>query len=295
MPAQQLRSDHSGTSEVRRLAHGCIARARRTLETPALTDVAVHEARKEIRKSRAAVRLLRMALGPDRFRRENERLRDAGRALNGARDARVLVLTLDVLLRRHPELAQDQLVAALSHRLREQQRVERRALHRSSTPLAVARRTLAQTQFSAAQWPVGDDGWGKLGPAFRRLYAAGRNAARKSRRRPDDDRLHEWRKQVKNLRHALQLFEPVRPAKLGRLARLARRLADSLGDAHDLALLRRLAQGAGSKPLLSAIDQRHHELRQQAFGQGEKLFADSPADMDRRLRRYWHHWRRQST
>ena len=292
MPAQELRSTRSGTSEVRRLARGCISRARKLLESPSLTDAAVHQARKEIRKSRAAVRLLREALGQARFRRENERLRDVGRALNGARDARVLVLTLGVLQRSHPSLARDRAVQVLSERLRERQRAERRALHRSGAPVAAARRTLAQTQFSAGQWPVGDSGWEMLGPAFRRLYAAGRQAARESRRRPDDGRLHEWRKQVKNLRHALQVFEPLQPAKLSKQAKLARRLADSLGDGHDLALLRQSADGLDSKPLLTAIDRRRRDLRRRVFALADKLYAESPGDMDKRLRGYWLRWRR---
>jgi CHAD domain-containing protein len=261
------------------------------LDSPALNDDTVHAARKEIRKSRAAVRLLRKALGAERFRVENERLRDAGRALNGARDARVLVLTLDGLRRRHPPLTRDPAVAALSDRLRGQQRAERRALHRAGAPIDAARRTLAQTQFSAARWPVGDSGWQTLGPAFRRLYSAGRDAARKSRRRPDDAQLHEWRKQVKNLRYALRLFEPLQPARLARQATLARRLADRLGDGRDLAMLRQSASEAASQPLLAAIDRRRRKLRQQAFELGDRLFAESPSELDRRLRRYWHRWR----
>jgi CHAD domain-containing protein len=294
MSAQQLRSTHSGTSEVRRLARGGISRARKMLEAGSLTDAAVHGARKEIRKSRAAVRLLREALGHARFQRENERLRDVGRALNGARDARILVLALDVLRRSHPRLAHDQAVTELSDRLRERQRAERRALHRAGAPIVSARRTLAQTQYSAGQWPVGDGGWETLGPAFKRLYATGHEAARKSRRRPDDSHLHEWRKHVKNLRHALQVFQPLEPSRLSRQLRLARRLADSLGEGHDLALLRQSADGIESKPLRAAIDRRRRELRRQAFELGDKVYAESPAAMDRRLRRYWHRWRHQA-
>jgi CHAD domain-containing protein len=286
---------------MRRVARQGILKAHRMLSGHSLSDTTVHDARKEIRKSRAAVRLLRVALGSARFQRENARLRDAGRALNAARDAKVLVTTLDSLRKCHPRLERDQAFAALSERLREQQRISRRHLNTpTAAPIAAARRTLQQTQFSASRWPVGDCGWSKLGPAFRRVYAAGRRAARQSRDRPDDDLLHEWRKQVKYLRHALQVFEPLRPPKLKKRARLARRLADSLGHGHDLALLRDSAVssvGEGIpkiKPLLAAIDQRRRTLRQQAFDLGDRLYAESPRDMDRRLQRYWHRWREQA-
>lgn len=282
---------------MRRVARQGILRACRMLSAHSLSDVTVHDARKEIRKSRAAVRLLREALGSARFHRENARLRDAGRVLNEARDAKVLVMTLESLRQRHPELEGDAAFAALSEHLREQQRTMRRHLHSPTAPsIAAARRTLEQTQFSARQWPVGDGGWDTLGPAFRRVYAAGRLAARKSRASRDDHSLHEWRKQVKYLRHALQVFTPLRPSKLRKQARLARRLTDSLGNGHDLALLRQSALSAAAtdsptrQSLLAVIDQRRRALRKESFKLGDLVYAETPRDMDRRLQRYWHRW-----
>jgi|SRR5580704_7678799 CHAD domain-containing protein len=300
MANQGIRADHSGTVEVRRVARQGIVRAYRMLSAQALSDTTVHDARKEIRRSRAAVRLLRVALGGPRFHRENARLRDAGRALNEVRDAKVLVSTLDSLRARHPQLARERAFDALSRRLREQQRRSRRHLNASSAPsIDAARRTLEQTQFSASHWPVEHGGWRMLGPAFRRVYAAGRRSARKSRSQPDERLMHEWRKQVKYLRHALQLFVPLQPTKLKKHVQLARQLADSLGDGHDLALLRESATNGhgnsapGMKSLLAAIDQRRRALRKQAFDLAERVYGDSPGEMDRRLQRYWHRWRRQ--
>jgi CHAD domain-containing protein len=299
MASQGIRADRSGTVEMRRVARAGIVRARRMLSARSLSDTTVHDARKEIRRCRAAVRLLRVALGGARFHRENERLRDAGRALNEARDARVLVSTLDSLRQGHPQLERQRAFAALSQRLRGQQRTSRRHLSASTIPsIAAARRTLEQTQFSAGHWPVEPGGWRMLGPAFRRVYAAGRRCARKSRSHPDERQMHEWRKQVKYLRHALQVFIPLQPSKLKRHARLARQLADSLGDGHDLALLRDSATRSnrdgepGMKSLLAAIDRRRRALRKLSFDLAERVYAKSPGEMNRRLQRYWHRWRR---
>src|SRR5271155_3852048 len=104
MADQGIRVDRSGTVEMRRVARQGIVTAQRMLSADSLTDTTVHDARKEIRKSRAAVRLLRVALGGARFHRENARLRAAARALNEARDAKVLVATLDTLRKCHPQL-----------------------------------------------------------------------------------------------------------------------------------------------------------------------------------------------
>jgi CHAD domain-containing protein len=112
--------------------------------------------------------------------------------------------------------------------------------------------------------------------------------------------MHEWRKQVKYLRHALQVFAPLRPSKLKKQARLARRLAESLGDGHDLALLRDSAVSSANDdpstltPLLTAIDQRRRVLRQQSLELADRVYQESPREIDKRLQRYWHRWRDQS-
>src|ERR1700722_4431372 len=107
MGEEEIRADRSGTLEMRRMASNCIANAHRLLSAQTLSDRNVHDARKEIKKSRASVRLLRTALGSARFRRENARLHGVGHALNAARDARVRVRTLDWLAERHRALTGD--------------------------------------------------------------------------------------------------------------------------------------------------------------------------------------------
>ena len=58
---------------------------------------AVHGARKDMKKLRTVLRLLRDALGRKRYRRANARFRDAARALSSARDAEVKLATLEAL------------------------------------------------------------------------------------------------------------------------------------------------------------------------------------------------------
>jgi CHAD domain-containing protein len=298
MSRKSIRADRPGTIEVRRVACACIGKAQRMLSPAALSDGAVHEARKEIKKSRAAVRLLRTALGSARYHRENERLREAGRALNAVRDAKVLVRTLDLLRERDPQLRADPAVSELSRRLRAAQRQTQRLLRRQPPPLRAARRTLQHARFSASQWPVGDRGWARLGPAFKRIYAAGRDAARVSRSKSDHELMHEWRKQVKYLWHALQVFQPLEPDKLRKHAKLAQRLADDLGDEHDLAVLRAYAIGSDAHAsvtcpaLLRVISQCRRTLRKQAFELGERVYAVTPRQMDQQMQRYWHRWHR---
>src|SRR6187455_1799200 len=59
--------------------------------------VAVHKARKDLKKLRSVIRLVRKPLGDDVYRRENERFRDAGRMLAGMRDEQARAETLEGL------------------------------------------------------------------------------------------------------------------------------------------------------------------------------------------------------
>src|SRR5919205_78895 len=81
---------------IRRIARGRIDHAidelrGRTDSTPVQ---AVHEARKDMKKLRALLRLVRGELGGKTFARENACFRDATRELAGARDSDVMLETL---------------------------------------------------------------------------------------------------------------------------------------------------------------------------------------------------------
>ena len=106
-------------SSVRACAHEQLDRAIGRLEHAGDDSVeAIHDARKHLKKSRALLRLVRPALGSKAYRRENDALRDAGLALSGARDADVLVETVDKLAARYagrlPAVVFEQLREALA-------------------------------------------------------------------------------------------------------------------------------------------------------------------------------------
>src|SRR4051794_29055581 len=63
-----------------------------------LSDETVHAARKQLKRARASLRLLRGAIGEDEYARENTRLRDAARPLARVRDAKVLLAAVERLL-----------------------------------------------------------------------------------------------------------------------------------------------------------------------------------------------------
>lgn len=289
MSAQNIRPDGSATGTVRRAALRHTENAERALGSSRPTDVDVHHARKEIKKSRAALRLLRPALAESTYRRENTALHRAANVLNAARDARVLVRTLDSLCRGSVALGKDKAAAALSRMLHRSQAQAQRQLRDRRELLAGVRATLRQVQLRAHRWRVGQHGWPRLAPGFQRIYRAGRRAGRVAHRQPNALTLHEWRKQVQYLWHALQILRPLQSKAPPKLAGPARRLSDYLGEEHDLALLQSTVAAFGrrrepvSEPLLAAIERRRRALRTKAMRLGERLYAPKPRAMAARV------------
>jgi CHAD domain-containing protein len=300
VPAKTLQPEHSGTRGLRRVAHGFVQRAARRLAQPELSDEQVHDARKNLQKSRAALRLLRETLGERIYRRENTMLRDAARSLNRARDARVLAEALNALRSNGAGLQHDTASLELEHLLRTEQTEVQREM-RENGALDEPRGALQQLARRSTRWRVGKGGWSDLGPAFRRIYRSGRQAMPRSGVRPDDAALHEWRKRTKYLRYALQMLEPMRPSLLSPLVKEARRLTECLGEHHDLSLLvlkaRDFSQGSGVSigALLAAIEQRQARLVTRALSCGTRLYRMKPKELTERLGRYWHSWRQSTT
>jgi CHAD domain-containing protein len=296
--ARRLRSDESDTKRVGRILDREISKALKDIATVQQPrDTAVHDARKRLKRARAALRLIRKPLGERRFHRENAALRDAARPLSEIRDAKIMVEAFDNLVGPSARGRNNGL-----HRVREMliadQATVRRRVFKRKDPLAPTANALRSIQRRRHRWPVGRHGWSALGPGVRRVYRAGRKVLADARHRSSNERLHEWRKQAKYLWHQLEIMEPIAPAQLRRLGRQIHRLSDHLGDDHDLAILkRRLGRSRARVPRAAiatvsrSIDNRRRELRAKALRLGERLYKRRPRVFSRQLRGRWRTWR----
>ena len=165
----------------------------------------VHAARKELKRARATLRLLRPAIRDQIYRRENAAVRDAARRLSGLRDAEVLSDALENLIRRDDaaSLELEPLHAALRRRRRTAARTLQAAQVRS------LRLALGRTRSHSLRWATPKDEWALLARGLRNTYRLGRRSLRSARDSPDPERLHEWRKQTKYLWHQLQILAPL--------------------------------------------------------------------------------------
>jgi CHAD domain-containing protein len=256
---------------------------------------AVHGVRKDMKKLRTVLRLLRFELGKKRYRRENARFRDAARALSEARDAEVKLATLAALAEHEADLPGEALDAW--RKILDRDRVAAANLVAHDEEAVAQARWLIEAGLEGIRaLELEGDSWKLVEPAVRRTYRRGRRAMKKAedRRRAGD--LHEWRKRAKDLWYELRLLSRAWPGPLEATADEAHRLTDLLGDHNDLALLRedlhrRKLGEAETAAAAAAIDRRQEELAAQAFSLGRRLYAERPQELNRRLRRYWRAWR----
>jgi hypothetical protein len=274
---------------------------------------AVHETRKSLKRLRALMRLLEAEFPPRSFAAENRSLRDMGRRLAEARDAEVMLTTLEQLLSRHPrKLGRRRSFT----KLREQLAAERdRAASTAMLGKAAARREvideLRALRSRVLQWRLPERPGMELATAgLRRIYRQGRRRYRRAARGKHERTraMHEWRKRVKDLRHVAEMLDRRDPngaraqhggrrrggaagrrkvreaARLRRLARRADELGETLGEDHDLAVFaervrndRSLQLGRSARrKLLRLIRRRRLRLRRRALVDGARLYRRRP-------------------
>jgi CHAD domain-containing protein len=298
--AFRLQAGEAPSEGMRRIA---LARAgsalERLREAERVDDPAacIHGARKDLKKLRAAVRLLRRELGDRLYRAENARYRDAGRQLSATRDAEVKLETLEALAGRFPDRLSAEAIGEWRERL-DRERREALAGARHGASIAIARNAVEAGRGRIAAWPLRTDSWKLVGPGVERSYRRGRRAMRRAAAEPGGESLHEWRKRAKDLWYHLRILEAALPGPLAGSVELADRLAEALGDHHDLTVLRddlfaRELPTPRRPVLVEAIEQRRRELAVAAIEHGEALYARKPKAFARRMRKGWKRWRRQ--
>ncbi len=260
-------------------------------------DEAVHEARKDMKKIRSALRLVRDRLGDQVWRRENDHYRDVGRTLSDFRDAEILIEALDSLGERFGDPARERWSG-----LRAQLEGEIRAIHEDGSierAMAGAAGRLSAGRARTAELDLGGDGWDLIAPGMRRSYRRGRRRLRAVEEEASVANLHDLRKRVKDLWYQLRLIADADRLMIGTLADHAHDLSDHLGDDHDLALLRDEGMGRrdgfvepGDQRFLGElIDRRRGELQFAAISLGERIYVRKPRKFVKRLENRWEEWR----
>jgi CHAD domain-containing protein len=246
---------------------------------------AIHQGRKDLKKLRAALRLIRDHADEEFIPAESVRLRDAGRLLADARDADVKMQTLAALRQRRilkiDEPVLEEWAAAL-----ERDRDE--LLHRLDDPHvpvgsggAMVRSidaVIEECKF-VGQWPVDGLTLRSARLALVRERARGIAAMGRVIEGGDEEAVHDFRKRMKDLWHHLDLLCNVLPEIRSSQVERAHAVSDLLGDHNDLAVL---VQDARDRPTIvsatdlvtieNAVRSIEQDLRRRAVEQARALY-----------------------
>ena len=220
-----------------------------------LAAESVHRMRKELKRARAGLRLLRDAVGKTAYAHENARLRDAARPLAPLRDADVLAATFGRRID--------------AKGIRAQRAALRDALKKSLVEEIQA--SIAETGERVSRWRLPLDPWPVLRSGLERIYRKGRAALALAQARGSDRSLHELRKQVKYLGAALEILH------FKKFNKRTDGIAEALGDDHDLAMLRRRL-GHADRELIAWANRRRRKLQKKALKEAGRLYRTKPRD-----------------
>jgi CHAD domain-containing protein len=294
--AYRLKRKEPLDAGMRRIAGGraerALGRLRQIGAGDAEFETAVHDTRKDLKKLRAVVRLLRDQLGERTYDEQNRCYRDAARLLSESRDAAVKLETLDALAERRRDLPGDALRAWRGALERDRDLAVEGA---DAMTILEAIELIEAGRGRIGAWPLDSGSWKLIDAGVLRTYKRGRRAMRGAEAAPNEESFHRWRKRAKDLWYLLRILCPAWPEVLGATADQAHQLADLLGDHHDLAVLRadltaRSLPAEATEALAEAIDGRQGELADAAFELGRRLYAEKPKAFCRRLRVYWRTW-----
>lgn len=281
---------------VRRIMEEQIGRAAAQLaDESAAVEIRIHDARKRFKETRALLRLVREPLGAQ-FGIENAWFRDAGRDLSGARDAAAVLESLEKLAT-HATLSRTTLRRARAF-LRERHDALRTAGDLEGR-IANVMGQLGPAQARLDDWPRLDDSFDTIAGGLLTTYRRGKRAMDLAAAGRLPHQFHEWRKRAKEHWYHAQLLRHVWPDVMKTWAGVLSDLSRTLGDQHDLVVLRqtlaashaRIGRRSSVIALLDTIDARQRELESAALETGSRVYAESPRAWLARIRNLWTAWR----
>ncbi|MBD3345225.1 MAG: CHAD domain-containing protein [Chitinivibrionales bacterium] len=283
---------------LRRIAGEQIDKAMRDLVFENIKNAGgIHEARKEFKKIRALLRLVRPALG-NNYTRLNGMFRGAGREFSDFRDAKVMAATCSNLENHFKPQAKKALFAGIQSLLDKRREDLMSKQGQIKKKVQRVRDMLNDSQKVIASCKMGAEGFDAVGGGLTRIYRRGRKAFVNAYDTPSMQNFHDWRKRVKDYLYHMRLLRDMWPPVIKGCCFSLEDLSHILGDEHDLSILSEYIDGVSEAHLNSEdravlkdlITLRQSELRASARARGKRLYAEKPKAFRTRFEQYWLAW-----
>ena len=268
--------------------------------------LAVHGARKAMKRIRALLRLARFEIGERAYGFENSAMRDTARLLSEVRSAYVVTHVLETVQGTYGLFLAPETFGELAERLAiRHDRMNQRVMEDPEIISGVVA-NLERAHGRYSSWPTDPqardvygfgirDSFEAVGPGLQLTFRRGRRGMVAAYQRPSPANFHSWRKRVKYLRHQMELLTPLWPEVLLGMALTLDRVGKLLGEDHDLAELlllvadrTDLCPNPVERSLLKAlVEQRRSDLQTAARLLGRRVYTESPVSLNTRFEAFW--------
>lgn len=294
----ELNSNEPVTGSIKRIAHELNSQSIEALRNAVGREhEVIHDVRKNLKKIRAVIRLIRDELGNEIYKKENTHYRDAGRQISDLRDATSLIEALDRLKGLYEkDLEHKYYIAVKEYLVEKRDKMSDQLLNEESI-LENLEKSILEADKRIQDWPIRNNSFATIKRSFLRVYQRGFSMLGYCMKDNSSEHLHEWRKRAKYLMYQLRVLLPLWPGMIERFDAEVNQLTDFLGNDHDLALLTLQINANdgfskdGNPDIINVlIKNRRKVLQEQAFLLGKKIYAENPYNFVDRFETYWKSW-----
>jgi CHAD domain-containing protein len=259
----------------------------------------VHETRKNFKKIRTVLRLIRSDLGEKSFQIENSFYGDSGKILSDLRDSTVLIETFDKLLK-NSELEMSNFDFSIFRNfLVEKHKNISANKHNKSQVINSLSTDLLLARSRVFDWHISGDNFKIIKRNLQKIYEQGQGYMYTVFSEAIKENVHEWRKCVKNLWYSMRILSNLWVEIMNPLVILLGKLSDTLGDANDLFLLKeriisnqsKFKDDQHTRELINFIDRRIIDLLRDARTIGRKIYSEDSKYFVGRMQNYFEIWR----
>ena len=274
-----LKNKESADEDIKRILDDQIdiALSHLEIESDNNFDESVHEVRKCIKRIRAVIRLIRDDIGKQKYRKENFFFRDINRNMSELRSINVNIETL-------VKLDSDESAgykALIYHFIELKEKIIYK-LCLEDDRLGKVVKMLKKGKKRTGQILIKNKDFDILFLGFIRVFNQCLSSMILAKNEPSNINLHEWRKKVKYLYYQSQVLKPVLPEELVIYIPKLDKLADYLGEDHDLAELEDTLRGNPYMPaelnksdsIYNIIDKTRYEKQKVLFSLAGEIFDE---------------------
>jgi len=259
----------------------------------------VHESRKNFKKIRTVLRLIKSSLGNENYKSENRFYADAGKTLSDLRDSTVIIYTFDKLLKKSELEMSNFDFSVFRNFLIEKHKNISASKHKKSQVINSLATDLLLARSRVFDWSISGDNFKIVRKNLRRIYGQGQSYMHAVFRESIKENVHEWRKRVKDLWYSLRILSNIWPEIMSPLVSLLGKLSDLLGDTNDLFLLKekiianrsKFKDDQHTKELINFIDKRIIDLLRESRSIGRKVYSEDSKYFVSIMQNYFDIWR----